>query len=334
MAFFRRSKSPFAYEVDRFHAPEPGPEWRSLFGQGKSEQSAPPTAKKRDWLAFRKSERSAQAHEAPAEKSTIEEAVKPDQEARSSATKPKPVREEPKAAPRPVKVLMKETEPPKPAAKMPPKPAAKNPPKPPAKTLPKPGMPQPKLQREERGWFGRPKSKGSSQAALEGTRSSDLTIAALGITLGLICALFPWYIFFNQEKFGVRAMKFEGGGVTASGPIALGPQPQRVGAPMNIEDVPVMQLDFFATGTLPDKKGDSDGAAPPGLDEQPFPAEIQQFKLVHIANGRAMIEDDAGLWVVQPGSVLPDSSQVVSIEKRDGNWVLVTSNDHVLELTP
>ena len=43
-------------------------------------------------------------------------------------------------------------------------------------------------------------------------RRSDLTVAALGVTLGLICALFPWYIFFNPEEFGVRAMKFGGSG--------------------------------------------------------------------------------------------------------------------------
>ena len=43
-------------------------------------------------------------------------------------------------------------------------------------------------------------------------RRSDLTVAALGVTLGLICALFPWYIFFNPDEFGVRAMKFGGNG--------------------------------------------------------------------------------------------------------------------------
>ena len=43
-------------------------------------------------------------------------------------------------------------------------------------------------------------------------RRSDLTVAALGVTLGLICALFPWYIFFNPDEFGVRAMKFGGSG--------------------------------------------------------------------------------------------------------------------------
>ena len=174
---------------------------------------------------------------------------------------------------------------------------------------------------------------GTSPAASEGRHGSDLTIAALGISLALLCALFPWYIFFNQEQFGVRPMKFEGGGTPVSGPGAVGTQAQRVGAPMSVEDVPIEDLDLFATGTLPGKSDGKDGA-PPGLEDQPFPAEIPQFRLVYVANGRAMIEDDAGLWVVQPGSQLPDSSTVAAIERRAGKWVLVTSNDRVIELAP
>jgi hypothetical protein len=167
------------------------------------------------------------------------------------------------------------------------------------------------------------------------TRRGDLTIVALGVALGLLCAMFPWYVFFNQEKFGVRAMKFEGGGIPSTGPMPVGRQPQRIGAPMNVEDIPTPQLDLFATGTLTDDKEDEDAADVPGLDEQPFPGDREaQFRLVHVANGRAMIEDEAGLWVVQAGSTLPDSSQVASIERRNGKWVLVTSTDRVVALTP
>jgi hypothetical protein len=38
--------------------------------------------------------------------------------------------------------------------------------------------------------------------------------------------------------------------------------------------------------------------------------------------------------VVQAGSMLPDSSRVAGIEKRGGKWVLVTSTERVVELTP
>jgi hypothetical protein len=162
-------------------------------------------------------------------------------------------------------------------------------------------------------------------------RRGDLVIAGLGIALGLGCALFPWYIFFNQDKFGIRALKFEGQGERETGPIYLGSQPDRVGAPMTVEDIPPMKLDLFATGTLPENDGVSGGV--PGLSEQPFPPEIAAFRLVHVANGRAMIEDDTGLWVVQRGSRLPDNSRVAGIEQRDGKWVLVTSAAKVIELS-
>ena len=46
------------------------------------------------------------------------------------------------------------------------------------------------------------------------------------------------------------------------------------------------------------------------------------------------IADDAGLWVVQRGSALPDSSTVARIEERGGKWVIVTSDDRVIEMTP
>jgi hypothetical protein len=51
-----------------------------------------------------------------------------------------------------------------------------------------------------------------------------------------------------------------------------------------------------------------------------------------VANGRAMIEDDSGLWVVQRGSKLPDNSTVALIELRDGDWVIVTSEDKVIRI--
>ena len=162
-------------------------------------------------------------------------------------------------------------------------------------------------------------------------RRGDLVIAGLGLALGLGCALFPWYIFFNQEKFGIRALKFEGQRQREAGPIYLGSQPDRIGAPMTVEDIPPMKLDLFSTGTLPDTGGD--GSSAPSLGEQPFPPEVNAFRLVHVANGRAMIEDDTGLWVVQRGSRLPDNSRVAGIEQRGGKWVLVTSAAKVIELS-
>ena len=156
----------------------------------------------------------------------------------------------------------------------------------------------------------------------------DLTVAALGLTLAMISASFPWYIFFNQEKFGVREFVFSGAG-GSSRPTGLSHIPQPVGKPFTSKEVPTLALDFFPTATLP-----TDENAPRSVpaSEQPFPADRLSFRLVHVANGRAMIEDGDGLWVVQRGSQLPDASRVVAIEQRKGRWVLLTSRDEIVEL--
>ncbi|MBZ9794916.1 hypothetical protein [Mesorhizobium sp. ES1-4] len=156
-------------------------------------------------------------------------------------------------------------------------------------------------------------------------RRSDLVIAALGVTLGLICALFPWYIFFNQDQFGVQAIKFGGTG-TNSGRAGGGVVAAR-SAPLTAKDVPNTNIDLLATGTVQDDSR----TEPPG--DQPFPADIAKFRMVHVANGRAMIEDDTGLWMVQRGSTLPDSSKVSAIEQRNGKWVMLTSANQVIELS-
>jgi hypothetical protein len=161
-------------------------------------------------------------------------------------------------------------------------------------------------------------------------RRSDLIIAGLGIALGFGCAVFPWYIFFNQDKFGIRAMKFEGNGDRTQ-PVMLGSDGERVGAPMSAEDIPPMQLDLFATGTTGSDEDDDSNASK--LVEQPFPGDRIEYRLVYAAAGRAMIADDSGMWVVQRGSLLPDNSKVAGIEQRDGKWVLVTSSDKVVELS-
>lgn len=160
-------------------------------------------------------------------------------------------------------------------------------------------------------------------------RRGDFVIAGLGITLGLVCALFPWYIFFNPDQFGIQALKFgdgDGQGTTRRAVASISHTLQPTDA-LTETGAPFDKLDFFPTGTLPGKQ---EALAAPN---QPFPAEDLPYRLVHVMNGRALIEDETGLWVVQSGAILPDSSRVASIEQRGGNWVLVTSKEKVVELS-
>lgn len=151
----------------------------------------------------------------------------------------------------------------------------------------------------------------------------DLLLGLFGIALGLGSAMFPWYVFFNQEKFGVRAVTFDGVGEATSSGTANTPQIVRI---PDDSDLPLFDLDQVSTGTTP--KGET-----ASLLDQPFPTQDVPFRLVHVANGRAMIQDDTGLWIVQRGSVLPDMSRVASIEERGGAWVIVTNTDRVVTIT-
>jgi hypothetical protein len=160
----------------------------------------------------------------------------------------------------------------------------------------------------------------------------DMAIVAGGLALAAGCAVFPWYVFFNQEQFGIQAMNFAGNDAAATMPDDLAYAPERVRRQLNPGEIPMLSLDLLSTGTLP--KGGLGGREPP-LEDQPFPGEKPkvEFSLIHVANGRAMIEDAYGLWVVQKGSLLPDDSKVASIEKRDGGWVIVTDGKRVIPMS-
>ncbi|PZO81789.1 MAG: hypothetical protein DI629_02795 [Mesorhizobium amorphae] len=161
-------------------------------------------------------------------------------------------------------------------------------------------------------------------------RRDDVMVAALGLSLGLICALFPWYIFFNPDKFGPPAITFDSAkntsGVARQGGGGQGRLGSGTVSDMAAADFDAAKLDLFATGATPDR-----GSVRDEVGEQPFPAPPAPFHLVYVANGRAMMEDDTGVFVVGPGDRLPDNSRVARIEERGGRWVLVTSKDAVME---
>lgn len=185
------------------------------------------------------------------------------------------------------------------------------------------------LWRSIRRWrSARQRRSGGEAGPAKPDRRSDLFIAGLGVTLGLVCALFPWYIFFNPDKFGVQALKFgDHGHESRNHPLAFNARALRPAELLPEDALSSGTIDPFSTGTLPERR---DATKP--LASQPFPADEAPYRLLHVVNGRALVEDEAGLWVVQPGALLPDNSRVASIEQRGGKWVLVTSRDKVLEI--
>ena len=164
-----------------------------------------------------------------------------------------------------------------------------------------------------------------------GRLTEDIVLGLFGIALGLGAAFFPWYVFFNQEKFGIAAVRFDSDVPPVAGISSTTPLINRIVNPEDVREIITLEVDTVATGTTAPANGGSARAVP--AEEQPFPQKEVPFRVVHIENGRAMIEDASGLWVVQRGSTLPDLSRVTAIEQRDGEWVLVTNADRVLTLS-
>lgn len=153
---------------------------------------------------------------------------------------------------------------------------------------------------------------------------TDRVLAAIGIVLAAGAAMFPWYVFFNEEKFGIRIAGWEQlsdlpPGSAARRPFATSP----AATPRPENETPPEAIDSVVTATV-SKLGAIKNGAPALTEIQPMPGRAG-FRLLHVSNGRAMIEDPDGMYMVQVGSTLPDNSRVATVEQRGGKWVIVTS---------
>lgn len=164
-------------------------------------------------------------------------------------------------------------------------------------------------------------------------KGSDRAIVLAGFALAAVAAIFPWYVFFHQESFGVNPMEW---GSTRDLPDIPG-KPVAMVSPLAIPDekdgTPSVATSFdpITTATVGDyaDRTDSTGSGSGDPLDQEFPG-TPQYQLLHVANGRALIEDSSGLYMVQVGSKLPDNSTLASMEERDGKWVIVTSEGEIV----
>jgi len=177
------------------------------------------------------------------------------------------------------------------------------------------------------------KKKQIDNGAVEDARSQppfftpDRILAWTGIGLAAAAAFFPWYVFFNEDKFG---MKVAGGDRTRDLP-HTGPREVFSVSPMamtnrNKEDMPPAEMpDMLTTATVNASGKEKQNNLAAGLEDQPFPGQTS-FRLLHVSNGRALIEDGSGMYMVRVGSTLPDNAQLTKIEQRNGEWLIETSS--------
>jgi hypothetical protein len=158
--------------------------------------------------------------------------------------------------------------------------------------------------------------------------TTDQALGLSGAVLAVTAAFFPWYVFFNEDKFALHLPSF----VTSrkmpdwAGHSVVNPSPSSIGdSSKQLSSIP--PADDIVTGTIPNADAADQGSELDGTDSQPFPASPNAFRLMHVANGRAMIADKNGIYIVGIGSSLPDLSKVAKFEEKDGQWVVVTSKD-------
>ncbi|WP_417411134.1 flagellar protein [Hoeflea sp.] len=163
--------------------------------------------------------------------------------------------------------------------------------------------------------------------------NGDRLVAVAGFLLATAAAFFPWYVFFNQESFGIAPMSYSetrdlpeigGRSFVNVSPLAIPDEKDGTAEPS--------AFDPITTATV-SNLGDEGTSAAPATAVDPnksFPGK-PRYKLLHVANGRALIEDTSGMYIVRIGSVLPDNSRLATLEKREGQWVIITSNGEVIQ---
>lgn len=159
---------------------------------------------------------------------------------------------------------------------------------------------------------------------------ADRLLISAGITMAAAAAFFPWYVFFNEDKFGIRVAAIDRSrDLPHTGPRnVFSVSPMAMVNKNRSEDKPAPSVDQLTTATVSSLGKENTTGKSPAMEEQPFPGQTG-FRLMHVANGRAMIEDRTGMYLVRVGSILPDQSRLAAIEQKDGKWVIVTSKGEV-----
>ncbi len=141
----------------------------------------------------------------------------------------------------------------------------------------------------------------------------DHGLVICGLLLALTAAFFPWYVFFNKTQFVARPI------VARPSPVT---QVTQVAKPVELDPG---NADPLFTGAIPANMRKV--SAP--LSEEPRMRDTR-FRLLHIIDGRAMVEDASGIYLVSVGDRLPDSSHVATLEQRANQWVVITDTGRTI----
>ncbi|QRM30171.1 hypothetical protein [Microvirga sp. VF16] len=93
-----------------------------------------------------------------------------------------------------------------------------------------------------------------------------------------------------------------------------------------------VDLSPATTGSLTKKDvelaGRTGSTAAQSIDRR---AQFQRYVVHRATGGSALIEGPEGLWWVTPGMTLPGIGQVISIERSDAGWVVLTTETMITQ---
>ena len=149
----------------------------------------------------------------------------------------------------------------------------------------------------------------------------DWLFGAAGLCLAVVSLYFPWHAYFHPESYSPPQISFSGNSEIFGEPEDRLPRTNSAALKPVDGDI----LDPLVTGTVT-----KDETGPASAAEQPFPEADLSYSVVFVANKRALIRDESGIFMIGVSSRLPDGSKVTSIRKTDRGWEVLTSENKVL----
>jgi hypothetical protein len=138
----------------------------------------------------------------------------------------------------------------------------------------------------------------------------DRIVMCLGLALTLSAVALPVYAVYLSD--GYAYLQSAGGGLVMS-----------KGAP--VSQARSIDLSPATTGSL-NRQKDADLASTDkahlAIDRQ---SQFQRYVIHRATSESALIEGPEGVWWVTPGMTLPGIGQIISIERSENGWVVLTS---------
>ena len=158
----------------------------------------------------------------------------------------------------------------------------------------------------------------------------DYVLSGIGLLIGTAAALFPWHVYFNPEAYGPPEMAFSRGGIVPANEDAV----LSSGKPLfDFEagrfaraETSSAPVDSVTTGVV------GPGAAATGNPDQPFPGNGRAFTLFAVHDGRALVGDVDGVYLVSRRARLPYGTILEAIERDGTGWHIVTSDKRVIRV--